>query len=377
MEMTQVYELMNDITSQYLGEEMVLEEDLSNVVDVGTALFDATSVDNYVRTLVDRVGRVLFVSRPYSGSVPSVLMDAWEFGAVTQKISADLPEASENESWELEDGKEYSPNIFYKPSVSNKFFSKNVTFEIPMSFTERQVKSAFNSATELNAFISMLYNAVDKSLTVKIDGLIMRTINNMIGITMNDNNSNRAINLLEKYNDAFGLTLTAKEAMLDREFIRFASLQMSLTVSRLGRLSKLFNIDGKDRFTSGDFLKTVLLNDFKMSADSYMMADIENGNFVSLPSADIVPYWQGSGTEYSFDSVSSIRVVLADGSTVSTDGILGVMFDKDALGVTNLDRRVTTAYNPKAEFYNNFYKVDCGAFSDTQENFVVFYIQDV
>lgn len=211
MQVKQIYALMNGVTSEILGKTEVVKEDLSNIVDVGVELFDATSVDNYVKSLVNHIGKVIFVNRPYAGNVPSMLMDSWEFGSVLEKISADIPEATENESWELENGHSYDPNIFYKPSVSAKFFNSKVTFEVPMSFTEMQVKESFSSATQLNGFLSMLYNAVDKSMSIKIDSLIMRTINNAIGETFkadatafNGNyastSTNRCVNLLYLYN---------------------------------------------------------------------------------------------------------------------------------------------------------------------------------
>lgn len=378
MQVKQIYDIMNTVTNEIIGKSDLVAEDLSNIIDVGKELLDNTSVDNYVKTLVNRIGKVIFVSRPYSGNVPSVLMDSWDYGAVVEKISAEMPEAKENASWDLTDGTDYSPNVFYKPTVSTKFFNNKVTFEIDMSFTEMQVKESFSSATEVNSFLSMLYNAVEKSFTVKVDGLIMRTINNMIGETLNaDKTSNvKAVNLLKLYNDKFGTTLTAEKAITDKEFIRFASMTMALYTDRMSRLSTLFNIGGKDRFTSADMLHVVMLSDFKASANSYLQSDTFNNEFTKLPNAETVPYWQGSGTDFAFNKVSAINVKTSSGKTVSKSGILAVMFDRDAVGVSNLNKRVTTNYNPKGEFYNNFFKLDCGAFNDLNENFVVFYVED-
>lgn len=382
MTAAQIYDIINPITKEILGETAVVNEDLSNIVDIGKEIFDATDVDNYVKSLVNHIGRVIFVNRPYSGGAPSVLMDGWEYGSVLEKISAELPEATENESWELTDGASYDPNIFYKPKVSAKFFNKRVTFEIPMSFTERQVKESFSNASQLNGFLSMLYNAVDKSMTIKIDSLVMRTINNMIAETLHDFNNGgdytgtgiRAVNLLKLYNDDKGTALTAEKSIKDPDFIRFASYIMGLYMERLSKISSLFNIGGKDRFTPRDLLHVILLSDFAKASDSFSMSSTFHNEFVALPKGEIIPYWQGSGTDYSFNSVSSINVKTASGDTVNASGILGVMFDRDALGVTNLDRRVTTNYNPKAEFFSNWYKFDAGYFNDMNENFVLFYV---
>lgn len=385
MEVKQIYTLVNDVTGEILGKSDILKEDLSNVVDMGKELFSNTEVDNYVKSLVNRIGKTVFVNRKYSGKVPSILMDSWEFGSVLQKISADLPNATENESWELENGTSYDPNIFYKPTVSAKFYNSKITFEVPLSFTEKQVKESFNSASELNAFISMLYNAVEKSMTVKTDALIMRTINNMIAQTVDgDTTGVRAVNLLSNYNTLKGLSganvLKANKALTDPDFLKYASMQIALYADRLGTMSTLFNQGGKERFTPKDMLHIVLLSDYAQSTKTYLESDTFNDELVKLPTAETVPYWQGSGTSFDFAKTSKIDVTIrtAEGGTkdVSVTGVIGVMFDRDALGVSNLDRRVTTNYNPKAEFFSNWYKFDCGYFNDLNENFVVFYIAD-
>lgn len=386
MKVSQVYELMNTVTQEILGESGLVKEDLSNVVDLGVQIFDATSVDNYVRSLVDHIGKVVFVNRPYVGGAPSVLMDGWEFGAVLEKIQCDIPDATENESWMLENGESYDPNIFTGPVITAKFFQKRVTFEVPMSFTEKQVKGSFSSAEQLNSFVSMIYNAVDKSMTVKLDGLVMRTINAMIGETihaeygaanLNSKSTIKAVNLLYEYNNGpnYGQTpITATAAMTDPEFIRFAVRQMNIIKARMTKLSDLYNVGGKSRFTPADLLKVVMLSDFKESADVYLQSDTFHDEYTRLAEADMIPYWQGSGTDYAFNSVSKINVTTPSGDDVEATGILAIMFDRDALGVANMDRRTTTNYNPKAEFYNNWFKMDAGYFADLNENFVVFFV---
>ena len=378
MLITQVKDLVNLATKEALGAEAVQTEDLTNVVDMGEAIFNANAVDAYVRSLVNHIGKVIFVNRPYAGSAPSVLMDGWEFGSVLEKITAELPEASENETWNLVDKQSYDPNIFYKPTVEAKFYNKRVTFEIDVSITERQVKQSFSSATQLNAFVSMIYNEVDKAMTIKIDSLVMKTIVNMISVTLTDNNANRAVNLLALYNSEIGpaTPLTAAKALYNLDFIKFASYKMKLYATRLGTISRLFNIGGKARFTPRDLLHIVMLEEFKSSADVYLQSDTFHNEFVKLPEAEGVAYWQGSGTDYAFASTSKIMVKDSKGNATTKTGILAVMFDRDALGVCNKDKRVTTDYNAKAEFYNNFYKFDCEFFNDTNENFVVFYIAD-
>lgn len=389
MKVIQLHTLVNAVTQEILGETGVVAEDLSNVVDIGKTIIDTDNVDNYVKKLVNHIGKVVFVNRLYTGGVPSVLMDSWEYGSILEKISADLPEATINETWALEDKKDYSPDVFYKPSVSAKFFNSKVTFEIPMSFTEIQVKESFSSKEQLNGFISMLTTSIENSMTVKLDALIMRTINNMTAETLvaelNTASSGdpvidttatgvKAVNLLKLYNETVETPLTADNAVTDPDFIRFATYQISMYSDRMSKISTLFNVEKAERFTPKDLQHIVLLSDFAKASETFLASNTQNAEMVALPKHETVPYWQGSGTAYSFDDVSTINVKTASKADVNVKGILGVIFDRDALGVSNLDRRVTTNYNPRAEFYTNFYKFDAGYYNDLSENFVLFFI---
>ena len=380
MKVTQLKDIVNNVTSEVLGKENVLAEDLSNLVDVGNEIVDSENVDNYVKKLIDRIGKVIFVNRLYAGGVPSVLMDSWEFGSIVEKISADMPDADENDSWQLQDGQTYSQDTFYQPKVSAKFFNSKVTFDVKLSFTTEQVKESFSSVNELNAFLSMLETGVKNSMTVKLDGLIMRTINNFTGQIINSGQAMQKVNLLADYNTATGQTLKANKALLDKEFLKYASLVIKKYQARITKMSTLFNQGGKARFTNINDLHTVLLSDFADSAEVYLMSDTYHNDTVSLPQHETVPYWQGSGKNYDFNSISSIDVKINAGNKTAKEikqtGIVGVMFDTNALGVSNLNQRTTTAYNARAEFYTNFYKMDAGYFNDLNENFVVFYIAD-
>lgn len=383
MKVQQIYELMNKSVGEVLGREEVVSEDLSNVVDVGKEVIDSDNVDNYVKKLVNHIGKVIFNDRVYKGNIPSVLMDSWEFGSILEKISADIPEAHENESWQLEDGKQYKQDIFYQPKVSAKFFNSKVTFEIPISFTEMQVKESFSNREQLNSFLSLLFTQVENAMTIKLDNLIMKTINTMTADTLADELGSdfsqtgvRAINLLALYNKEKGTSLTAKESYKDPEFIRFASYLISLQKDRMTKISTLFNAGGKERFTPSENLSIVLLSDFASSSNIYLNSDVYHNELTSLPNHETVPYWQGSGKNYDFEDVSKISVKTANNENVTTSGILGVMFDTQAVGVANLDKRVSTNFNASAEFYTNYYKMDAGYFVDNNENYVVFFVSD-
>lgn len=389
MKVEQVRDLVNNTVKEILGESAIVKEDLSNIVDIGKQITSSNNnnMDNYVKRLVNHIGKVVFDDRVYKGSVPSVIRDSWEYGSILEKITADIPEATENESWKLQHGTVYNQDKFYQPEITAKFFNSKVTFEVPISFTELQVKESFSSKEQLNGFLSMIYNAVEKAMTIRLDNLVMRTINNMTAETLLDDlydsgaldltkTGTKAINLLALYNanKEAEEQLQKEEALLNPDFIRFASYMISLYKDRMSKISTLFNVGGKERFTPAEDVTVVLLSDFSSAVDVFLQSDVFNKELTSLPKHETVPYWQGSGTEYAFEDVSKIHVKTSSNKEVVVDGILGVMFDVNAVGVANLDRRVTSHYNAKGEFFTNYYKADAGYYNDLNENFVVFFI---
>lgn len=384
MKVTQVYNIVNDAQKSVLGEQVVLAEDLSNVVELGDAVLNANLYDAYVKALVNRIGKEIYSIRVYTGGAPDVLKDAWEWGSICQKVIVDLPDATENESWELEDGQSYDQNIFTKPKVSAKFYNNKTTFEIPLSVVDEQLKQSFLDAQSMNRFISMLYISVENSLTIKNDLLIMRTIDNFIGETLyleyngagyNASSKVKAVNLLYEYNNANGTSLTKSSCLSNTDFLKYASFRIARYKDHLKKASVLYNLGGKVRFTPDDKLHVVLLSDFARASDVYLQSVTFHKELVELPKYEVVTQWQGSGTDDSYLSASKINITTSGGHTIELDGILGCIFDNDALGVNNFNRRTLQHRIDKAEFNNLWFKVDAQYFNDQNENFVVFFVQ--
>lgn len=384
MKVAQIAKELNIITNEVLGKEIIVQEDLSNIVDLGTEILNMDAVENYTRALVDHIGRMVFVDRIYGSRAPSVQMDAWEYGSILEKIDAEMPEAEENQSWELNEGQQYECHIFYGPKVSAKFFNSKTTFEVRMSFAELQVKSAFSDAGQMTRFFSMIYSKIENSLTVKMDSLTMRVINNFAAEIVADEfpnatsysgkTSTRAVNLLYEYNQANGTSLTAATAMTDLAFLKFASATIAQYIDDISVMSTLYNAEGAARFTPRDKLKVVFNSRYVRAADVYLQSDTYHNEYTRIPEADIVPFWQGSGKGRSFTDATTINVKTASGNAVNISGVIGIIFDRDALGIANEYRRVTSEYTPSAEFYTNWYKMDVSYFNDTSENGVLFYV---
>lgn len=401
MEVKQIYEVLNDAVGETLGRTDLVKEDLSDLVTIGQAIFDAEAVDKYVKKLINRIGKVVFVNRVYKGFAPDIMMTDWEFGSIVEKIDADMPDSNENESWQLQNGQTYNQDKFYEPKgVRAKFFNGMTTYEIDFSIAEMQVKQSFTSLAQLNAFFSMLYTKIENRVKVDNDNLKMRTIGNQAcatayhdyqsGSVFTGDSKSRAINLLALYR-AQGFDpdeeLTAQSCMTNMEFLKFASSQIAIISKRMRIMSTVFNMEGRERFTDVDYQRIVMLDDFKTYADMYLQSDTFHEEYTKLPTSSGVPYWQGSGKTFAFEDITKMHYVVKapvynsvsgeytiEDKEVTLTGVLACIFDKDALGINNYNKRVPTHVNAKGEFINNFYKVDARYFNDYAENFVVFFV---
>lgn len=400
MKVTQAYEVINEMQKQFFGTEDI--DAITNeqeIVDIGNRFDSLDLLDKYVKALVNHIGKVIFDTRVYAGQAPSVYMDGTEYGSIVEKIRAEVPQTRKNPSWDLKENTPYLDSNFYQPKVHAKFFNEMDTWEIPMSFSYLQVKQSFGSQGQLTAFFTMIENKIEMAITINNENLVMHTITNFIAATVHSSfedtsdlsalTSVRAINLLAeaKQRGIVDASTDFEGAMHNLAFLKYASYRIATVSDHLTRAGTLFNIGGTVKFTPREYQKMVLLSDFARAADVYLQAETFHNEFTKLPEADHISFWQGSGavggasTPFNITAVSEIHKNIKNPSApdetveVAVAGVLGCIFDREALGVTNYNRRVRSRDIPEAEFYTNFYKVDARYFNDYDENFVVFFAQ--
>ena len=386
MKVKQIATILNTVINpEQIGETAVVNEDLSNIVDVGKALTAAgtfgENFDNFTKALIDQVGKVVFVDRVYTSQGPNLLRDSWEYGSVLQKVRCDLPDADDNKTWSLADlanGSTVDPFVITKPTVKAKYFNSKTTFEVPITLAEEQVKEAFKSPNDMNRFMSMIENRVLMKRALCTEAMSKRTLNNLIAQKIHAKSN--VVNLLKDYNTAYTKTLTAATCLSDPDFLKYCAKTIMMYKEYIAEASMLYNNDGYVTFTPEDRLEFTVLSEFSKDLQVYMYADTYNKEFVQLDGYSEVAYWQGSGTNNAFNEISKIDVkaLTADGTefTVSQTGVVAVMYDRDAAAICNENERVTSIYNPKAEYWNYFYKYDCAYMNDTAENCIVFIIDD-
>lgn len=384
---TQLYSILNAVASQSMGSAAVAVVDTRSMVALGDAVLASnTDVDLFVGALVDRIGKTIVSVREWTDpSQDPLVKKPFDFGTCLQKIYVDIEDASANNAWEIGD-QNYTPSFapVNKPTVRQKLFNKISTWEFDYTIPDTILRTAFINETEMSAFITAVYVAMENSMQ-----LALRNANNLTRATAIAHTLNRAgtnaINLLAEYNSIYTTaTLTAAEAEYSPEFWRFATRRMLDVKRYMSQLSRSWNNESFARHTPESELVFTMLQAMDSAQKVYLQSDTFNQEIVSLGSRyNTVPFWQGTGTSgYDIDDVSMIKIKIPNPANpaqtidVTGTGIIAVMHDIEAMGTTINNRRVTTERNNKDEYTDTFSKANIGYFYDGSENIAVFYIKD-
>lgn len=390
MQVTQIATQINEWLSEKCGDarfdedeaaKYIVREDLANIVDIGTRIYNNEWQDNFVKSMIDRIGRMVFVNRRTRGFAPDLQRNDWEFGSVMSKSRTKRFPAKQNPSWKLQAGQTVDQFQFNPPTVRNKFYNIKVAWQIDCSFAEVQVKEAFTSAGEMGRFFAMIESAIQQSLDDQMDLLTMRAINGFIAEKIDRGSG--VIDLLTPYNTIKSTSYTLENMTYVNDWCTYAAYQILLAKQRIAARTSIFNANdeaGYDTATPGSFLRFVLHSDIAEALNVYLNAVTYHNDFDDIGSYDVVPMWQTAGTEWQRDATTRIDIDLpsnvdrevANYKYMDRLGIIGCMFDTDAIVINNNNQRVTSSYNANGEYYNNFYKVDTNIVIDLEENGIVF-----
>lgn len=379
MNVADVSTLINNAAKNFGGIETVVEQDLSNIVDFGRTLEDMSpwGTDNFFGKLADQFNAIKFWARPYVSFAPSVYIEAERFGSIRAMYRTPYLQSEASPVYNLQQGQSYDQYVVNKQSVdvrmwNDRFSSKIETITLP----HEQIESAFRSASEMMSFIGMLEMARTNSHSRAWDELIMSLFQAIIGLAVNAGGM-QDIKLLTEYNSQFGKSLTAAQALYDAEFIRYAIFRMGVVRDQMRLVTKMFNTSGYETATAPDRQRTVMISDFARAAGVYLhdAPNQFNTGSLEIPKADIVPAWQGMGEVGAFaDRASTNTRLVISGNEVASNatGVVAVVYDEWALGVSAQRHEVTSAYNALGHYTNYFDQMFGGFFVSPDENVVVF-----
>lgn len=382
---SQIYELVNSITKQTLGGTALEVVDTTTLVSVGDSVLSSNeNVDSWNKALVDRIGKTIISNTHYTADRRKMYRAGIEYGIILQKIYTDLPKATGNETWQNTESKRKNPFELNLPNVRQYLFTDGSAFEYPVTITDKAMRTAFTNAQSMGAFVESIMSALYSAMELSIEETQNLAVSTFISLKFNNVNEFPlgCVNLLNEYKKINAASdVTAENCLFDKDFLKFASRFINLTVKRMGKLSTLYNVSEEingervKRATKKENLCLDILTDFSTATTSYLEADTFHKELVSLPNYYEVPYWQGSGTDYGFENTSAVKIKHGN-IEVTKSGIIALAYDVNAIGTTMDEHRTATVRNERGAYTNHFEQCTIKYFNDLSENGVVFYVED-
>lgn len=382
--------LLNSLVEQMTGETSIAAADESEFVAVATTTLQA-GYDQLNKAISQVLTKSIYVSRAYDMIYPSIARDTAEWGGIVRKVTVLDLEFIDDEAFNLTDGST-GPDPFLvnkQKAVQFNFYGGNVK-ELVVTTTEDQLKQAFSSSADFGSFMAAQAQNLVNQLNQKIEAESRAVVNNMIAAAIDADSDERVIHVLTEYKAATGNnTITASNYLSEDEFVPFAKWFYG-RLTTLKRFMKerstmyhagITTYNGSTlakpivRFTNDSDLNIFMLSEFMDQVDSSALSGIYNKELLSIGSFERVNYWQ------SIDDPDAINILpnelqtdgtcAAADAAVEEDGIIGVLFDKDALGLTVIDEGVRSIENPRGRYFNNWYNWTTRWYNDQTENFTV------
>lgn len=397
MNTTQIYSIVNEVNAEAFGSEAIDVIDAQGLISLGDAVLSSTgNTEAFLNTLVQRIGKTIISFRQYRNKLADMVLDDFEYGAILQKIRVHLTEAETDPAYGLTDGYSVDPWTVNKPDVEQKLFVTRTPYMFHVTIARKQLKEAFLSESGMGAFISAVFGQVRNSIEVSLENLGRLCIANMmaeftpftpaVGDDTPATTLNHEVALCTLYNTARGYHgvipgeggaadtpasagyVDADTCLFDEDFLRFAVKTMKSYSDNMTDMSTLYNDGEIETFTPREDQRLKVLSSFERALETVVQYSAFNEEMVRLNAFGTLNFWQSAQTA---DTVKVERA--SDGVAVTIQNVVGVLYDRDALGIYKRDEDVlTTPVNAKGLYYNTFYHQKELWFNDTSENFVFF-----
>ena len=373
----QISTVLTSIVQQATGQAVQTPTDTGSFVSVAQIALRADR-DSVMNAISNILARTIFSIRPYTAKLTGLDMDTFRWGGMMRKLSiADT-------DWE--DDEAYAYPVFYdstqnpadgeglsvdrwkikKPNILQTNFYGQSVYSDHMTITEDQLETAFSGPEQLGSFLSLLMTNLSNRLEMSNEAIRRGLVCNAIGALYDENQTDRVIHLLREYNSLSGQSLTAKTVYDPANFGAFTKW----VYSRVAEITDLFTanstmfqtkITGKPilRHTPYEFQRVYLYAPFQRQTEARVIADTFHDNYIRYSDVETIPFWQ------SLDSRDKVTVtpsyvdntgtLVTPSSAVNVESIFGLIFDRDAMGMTVLDRRVLSTPVNESGLYRNIW----------------------
>ena len=376
----QAYALVNAIHEQATGQKTIQPTDLSSFISVAQATL-AVGYEPTLNAISQVLARTIVAVRPYDEKFKGLEYSSERWGGIIRKLNFADTEALEDDTYNLVDGQSIDQFKVKKPNILETRYVGSNVYKGQYTIFTRQLDVAFSSPEEFASFMSGLMTHFVNERTQWLENLKRSILANGIA-AKNEINDNSVIHLLTEYNTETGLSLTSTTVMQPanyKPFMQWMYARVSNISRLMGERSQLFQqvITGKPimRHTPLEDLKVYMDSYFLDGMDAMVLADTYHDNFLTYSDVEPVNFWQAIENPR---QVSITPVYVSTTGTIQTgtaqvvDNVIGLMFDRDAMGYNIYqDSLETSPYNADGQYYNLFHHVRVQLQSDFTEKVVL------
>lgn len=380
----QAYALINAIHTQATGQVAIQPTDLSSFISVAQSTL-AVGTEQTLNAITQVLQKTLVAVRPYEEKFKGLEMSADTWGGIIRKINFADREAIEDPTHATVEGQSIDQYKVRKPKVLETRYVGSDVYMGSYTIYKEQLKTAFENESNFGAFMTGLMTHFLNERTQWLEGLKRSLLANMIA-AKSDIGGGSVIHLLTEYNAAIGLAtpLTATTVMQPanyKPFMEWAYARVSEVSRLMTERSQLFQqtITGYPimRHTPMRDQRVYMSASFLEAMDARVLADTYHDNFLRYADVEGVSYWQDindplkvSVTPVYVDNTGAVKAAAAN---VAVDNVIGIIFDRDALGYNIFrDDLETSPYNASGSYYNIFQHVDVQLQSDVTEKAAIF-----
>lgn len=388
----QIATVLNAILAQATGTSALAVTDTSSFITAGAEALQC-GYDTLSTAISQVLSRTIFSIRPYSSKFKGMEVTEAAYGNMIRKLSA-IDKPFENDvsidPTAIVDGNSIDPYIISKPLVQQENFVSMTAVKKMLTVYDWQLDQAFENSAQFGSFISMMMQNASDMLEQARENLKRMTLVNLIGAIIGNYSTNQQVQLVTEYNVYIGspspaLTwadICANQGHYQR-FMRFAYARIASVAAMFTERSAKFHVSlaGKTimRHTPYEDQRLYMLAQERYSMEAQVLADAFHDNYLKYADVETVNFWQSIDTPDEINVTPSYLETaganagtIQKGASVNQGGIFAVLMDRDACGITVMNERARTAYNPRGEYTNYFWSMATRYWNSFMENAVVF-----
>lgn len=372
--------LLNTLRAQATGAAAISMVNETDFVTVAQQSVN-TGLDPMMSAISQVVGRTIFSERPYNARFGGLQMDTQRWGYITRKLAISDKPFTTDQGYNLTDGQSIDQYTVNKPNVLQLNFYGQNTFSKYYTTFKEQLESAFHSSAEFGQFMALVTQNALNMIEAARENTRRMTICNFIAGKISAQNG--VVHAITEYVADTGSSVTAAtvyDPAYFGDFCKWLYARLAVLSSMMEERTNLYQIQvtGKEvtRHTPKAEQQLYVYAPFLAAMSARVLGDTFHKELLEYNYTEAVNFWQSAQTP---DTINATPIYLKPNGTledqataVNQAGVIAVLMDRDAAGVTTMNESVdVTPFNASGRYWNTYHSFIERYYNDFTEKGVV------